>query len=103
MRLLISILLVTISTHTIYCNNDVRYFDCVVQLKNDLLTVENSKINTPRPDFINRGRAGGSFTAVADDSGKISLSLKNKNSYALYKYQNGKMNKIKCNDQEENF
>lgn len=44
-KLLTSILLITISIHTSYCNNnDLRYLDCIVQLKEDMLTVGNSKI-----------------------------------------------------------
>lgn len=42
--LFFSILLITISAHTSYCNNNLSYGDCFVQLKDDLLTVENSKI-----------------------------------------------------------
>ena len=42
--LFFSILLITISAHTSYCNNNLSYGDCFVQLKDDLLTVGNSKI-----------------------------------------------------------
>ncbi|WP_158602591.1 alpha-galactosidase [Proteiniphilum sp. X52] len=44
-NLFFSILFITISAHASYCNNtDFRYLDCIVELKNDVLTVENSKI-----------------------------------------------------------
>ena len=42
--LFIGILLITLSTHTSYCNNNLSYVDCFVQLKEDVLTVGNSKI-----------------------------------------------------------
>ncbi|MPM61360.1 hypothetical protein SDC9_108218 [bioreactor metagenome] len=46
-ELFVSTLLITISIHALYCDdNSIEYFDCFVQLKDDVLTVGNAKIET---------------------------------------------------------
>lgn len=42
--LLISVLLIVGPSYSLYCSNDLRYLDCVVQLKENILTISNSKI-----------------------------------------------------------
>ena len=43
-KLYISLQLITISIYGAYCNHDLRYLDCLVQLKDSTLTIGNSKI-----------------------------------------------------------
>lgn len=43
-NLFINALLIVTSIHVAYCNNDLRYSDCFVQLKDGVLTVGNSKM-----------------------------------------------------------
>lgn len=43
--LFVCVLFITISIHTLFCNNNrLNYLDCSVQLKDDVLTLRNSKI-----------------------------------------------------------